>query len=105
MPFVAIVTLIGVALTVLALAGYLTRIALLLKHVNFTLGTILAALWSISNQTQGMRSTMGEITSDLSQAQSALDRVLTRERERTPAPQARPQTGRRPRRSRAGSRG
>lgn len=104
MPVVAIVTLIGVALTVLALAAYLTRIALILKQVNFTLGTIIAGLWSIPNQTQNMRSVMDQITGDLAEAQQALESVLARKLEPTPVKEVPVQKKRgRPRGSRVGS--
>src|SRR2546425_4624436 len=42
MPAAGVVTLLAVFITVGALAFYLVRIALVLKHVNFTLGTVVA---------------------------------------------------------------
>lgn len=70
------VTLIGVALTVLTLAAYLIRIAFILKHVNFTLGTIIAGLRSIANQTEPLNPIMGEINNDLAAVQAELERVV-----------------------------
>ena len=78
MPLVAVVTLIGVALTVLALAGYLIQVALILRHVNFTLGTIIAGVRSIANQTEPLGPIIDEINRDLADVRSSLDGLLAR---------------------------
>lgn len=76
MPTAAVVTLIGVALTVVVLALYLIRIAFILKHVNFTLGTIIAGLRAIANQTEPLAPVVGEIVRDLTDVQGALEGLV-----------------------------
>lgn len=76
MPIAGIVTLIGVALTVAALALYLISVALMLRHVSFTLGTVIAGVWSIAHQTEPLRGVMDQIINDVSQARTTLDRLL-----------------------------
>ncbi len=60
-----IVTLIGVFLVVAALAGYLITIALTLRNVSFTLGTVLIGVRAIANQTAPVRGVVGDILSDV----------------------------------------
>lgn len=78
MPLAGVVTLIGVALTVLVLAAYLIKIAVILHKVNFTLGTIIAGLRAIAVQTEPLGSVMNEINSDLANVQGALEGLLQR---------------------------
>lgn len=83
MELVAIVTLIGVALTVVVLAVYLVTVAAILKHVNFTLGTVIAGLWSIANQSEPLEQVMGEINRDLDGVRSALDGLVAQAGQKT----------------------
>lgn len=76
MPLPAVVTLVGVALTVLVLAAYLIRIAYILYKVNFTLGTIIAGLRAIALQTEPLGPVMEEINTDLAGVQAALEGLL-----------------------------
>lgn len=76
MPIAGIVTLIGVALTVAALALYLISVALMLRHVSFTLGTIIAGLWSIAHQTEPLRGVMDQVVNEVAEARSTLDGLL-----------------------------
>lgn len=76
MSLAAIVTLLAVALVVAALALYLITVIAHLKHVHFTLGTIIAGLWSIANQTQPLDQIVGEINRDLSQVRQQLEGVV-----------------------------
>ncbi|HVM36707.1 MAG TPA: hypothetical protein VM784_15385 [Actinomycetota bacterium] len=76
MELAAIVTLIGVALTVIALAVYLVTVAAILKHVNFTLGTIVAGLRSIANQTEPLDVVVSEINKDLADVRGALEGLV-----------------------------
>jgi len=84
---VAIVTIIGTVLTVAALAIYLITVAVILKRVNFQLGTVLAGLWSISNQTEQLGPVITAINRELTDANEALESALYREQgdSRTPA--------------------
>lgn len=78
MQLVAIVTLVGVALTVLALAVYLVTVAWLLYKVSFTLGTVVAGLRAIANQTEPLRPVIDEINADLAGVQGALEGLLAK---------------------------
>lgn len=76
MPVAGIVTLVGIALTVLALAAYLLHVIWLLHKTSFALGTIVAGLRSIAHQTQAIGPVVDEIDSDLADVQAALEGVL-----------------------------
>lgn len=71
-----IVTLIGAVLTVGALVIYLTAVALMLKHVNFTLGTIIAGVRAIANQAEPLAAVINDIETDLSQTRGALEGLI-----------------------------
>lgn len=83
---VAIVTIIGTVLTVAALAIYLITVAVILKRVNFQLGTVLAGLWSISNQTEQLGPVITAINRELTDANEALENALSREQGQSRAP-------------------
>jgi hypothetical protein len=76
MPLAGVVTLIGVALTILVLAAYLLKVAYILYKVNFTLGTIIAGLRSIVLQTEPLAPVMEEVNNDLAGVQAALEGLL-----------------------------
>ncbi len=80
---VAVVTIVGVVITVAVLAGYLIRVIFILKHVNFTLGTIIAGLNAIASQTEPLQQLITRVNRELSEADanlaSALNRRPTRE--------------------------
>lgn len=76
MQTVAIVTLIGVAATVVVLAIYLLTIAWLLYKVSFTLGTVVAGLRAIANQTEPLEPVVAEINADLAGVKGALEDLL-----------------------------
>ncbi|HEX2028011.1 MAG TPA: hypothetical protein VHF25_08440 [Nitriliruptorales bacterium] len=97
MPVAAIVTLIGTAATVAVLALYLTKVALDLRHVNFTVGTIIAGLRAIANQTEPLGPVVDEINADLAAIREQLERLVEMRQEQ----QKSTTTGGR-RRSRAG---
>lgn len=67
-----IVTLIGVGIAILAVAGYLTIVALTLNHVAFTVGTILIGVRSIANQTEPIGEVVGSILTDVDAINNAL---------------------------------
>jgi hypothetical protein len=75
---VALVTLIGVALTVAALAFYLIRVALLLQHVNSTLGQIIGGVGAIAQATEPIGPVVGEIAHDLDATKGALEGLLNK---------------------------
>ncbi len=72
-----IVTLIGVFLVVAALALYLTWIALALRGVSFTLGTILIGVRAIQNQTNDVPTYVGTILSDVVAIDQAANQLLS----------------------------
>lgn len=76
MQTVALVTSIAAVLTILALVVYLTTVALMLRHVSFTLGTIIAGLRAIALQAEPLRGLMTEIEGDLAAVRSALEQAL-----------------------------
>ncbi len=80
---VAVVTLIGVALTVLVLAAYLLTVAWILYKVSFTLGTVVAGLRAIANQTEPLKPVIDEINADLAGVQGALEGLLAKKTSKT----------------------
>ena len=76
MPAAGVVTLILVFVTVAALAAALVRVAQLLKHVNFTLGTVIAGVRAIELATRPINPVLGDIANDLAATQGALDGLL-----------------------------
>lgn len=78
MSAAAIVTLIGVGLLVVALAGYLVWAALLLRHVSATLGTIVDGLQTIADRTEPLDDVVGQIVENLEVTADALEDVLAR---------------------------
>lgn len=76
MPAAAIVTLIGVALTVAALAAFLVHVAWMLRHASFTLGEIIAGLRAIADKTEPLGPVLEEVNRDLAETKAALDGLL-----------------------------
>lgn len=76
------VFLLGVALTVLVIAGYLTAIVLILKHVHGRLETILGAVDAVTEQSQPSEAVLDEISGDLASSREALEACVERLRER-----------------------
>lgn len=76
MPLAAVVTLIGVALTVVVLAAYLIKVAFILNHVNFTLGTINAGIRAIAVGAEPLDPLISEVYAHLEETRAALDDAL-----------------------------
>ena len=76
MPAAGVVTLLLVLLTVAVLAAALVRVALLLKHVNVTLGSVIEGVGAIETATQPINPLLGDIANDLAATQQALDGLL-----------------------------
>ena len=72
-----IVTLVAVFLVVAALAIYLTIIALALRDVSFTLGTIILGVRAIVAQTEDVPNYVGTILSDVVAIDQAADQLLS----------------------------
>ncbi|MCA1675410.1 MAG: DUF4383 domain-containing protein [Actinobacteria bacterium] len=86
MPFAAVVTIIGALLTVVVLAAYLIRVALILRRVDRKLGAVIDGLGAVVDKTQPIGPIVGEINSDLAGVDNALQDVLTKERSPLPEP-------------------
>lgn len=76
MPAAAIVTLVCVALTVLALALYLVHVIVLLRKTSFTLGTIVAGLRAIEYQTRAVGPVVSQVNADLTTVRQVLEDAL-----------------------------
>jgi hypothetical protein len=76
MPAAGVVTIILALVAVAALATYLVRVALVLKHVNFTLGTTIAGVRAIELATRPITPILGSIAGDLAATQKALEDLL-----------------------------
>lgn len=83
MNIYGILTLVGVALLVAALAAYLLVALFLLRKTLFTLGTINVGLRAIAARVEPLEPVLAEVNSDLSGVRDALMGVLNKER--TPA--------------------
>ncbi len=94
-----IVTLIGTAITVAAIAGYLIAIALILKGVFSRLQTILVSVSDVTEKTAPAGAVIDEINRDLAAGHKALEACVQRLQERrglvaTPQdPRIRPASG------------
>jgi len=67
-----IVTLIGVAVIVGALAAYLILIAYSLNKVSFTLGTVLIGVRAIASRCEPLREVIGSIGNDVASIEQAV---------------------------------
>ncbi len=71
-----IATFVGVALIVAVLALYLINIAVILRHVSFTLGTVLVGVRAIAHQTQPIGPVVRGLVSDIQDIQDDLASIL-----------------------------
>ncbi len=67
-----VVTLIGVAIIVAALAAYLILIAYSLYKVSFTLGTVLIGVRAIAARCEPLREVIGSIGNDVATVEAAM---------------------------------
>lgn len=86
MPAAGVITIIAVLLTVVVLAAFLIRVALILGRVNGRLGAIIVGVESAGQKTAPVGSIISEINKDLAGVDSTLQGVLAKERApRTPS--------------------
>jgi hypothetical protein len=71
-----IATFVGVALIVAVLALYLINIAVILRHVSFTVGTVLIGVRAIAQQTQPIGPVVKGLVSDIQGIQDDLAALL-----------------------------
>ncbi len=86
MGLATIVTLIGVAITVAALAFYLITIAATLRHVSFTVGTVLIGVRAIAAQCQPLQPVIRDIANDVAAIDDDLEALVTGGEGRKPTP-------------------
>jgi uncharacterized protein YoxC len=84
MGLATIVTLIGVAITVAALAFYLITIAATLRHVSFAVGTVLIGVRAIAAQCQPLQPVIRDIVNDVTAIDDDLEALVTGGEGRTP---------------------
>ncbi len=77
MGLATIVTLIGVAIIVAALAFYLITIASTLKHVSFTVGTVLIGVRAIAAQCEPLQPVIRDIVNDVAAIDDDLEALVT----------------------------
>lgn len=76
MDLVTIVTLVGVAVAVGAVALYLILVAAALNHVSFTVGTVLIGVRAIANQTEPIGTVVSSILKDVNAINAALSGLV-----------------------------
>lgn len=78
MPLAAMITIIGVLLTVVVLVAYLIRAALVLARVSAKLSPIAVDLHQVIEKTEPIKPIVEEINKDLTGVDSALRAVLAK---------------------------
>lgn len=76
MPAAAIVSLIIVAVLILALAAYLIRVIQILNHVNDTLGKVTFGVRAIAHRTEPVGAVVGDINANLGAVAGALEALV-----------------------------
>jgi len=72
-----IVTLIGVAIIVAALALYLINICLILNHVSFTVGTVIIGVKAIAQACEPLAPVIRDINNNLAAIDEDLEALVT----------------------------
>lgn len=99
MPLAGTVILIVLALIAVVVAVFLVRIALYLRQVSFNLGTIVAGLRAMADQTEPLQTTVQDINDNLSDAERRMQEVVAKAQGRgqridpDAPPSAQPQPG------------
>jgi hypothetical protein len=70
--------LVLVAVVAISLTSYLARIITQLNHVTFTLGTIIAGVLAIDNQTQTVPRVVGNVNTNLTPVRAKADAIAGR---------------------------
>ena len=85
MPGAAVLMLIGTAALVAALAFYLIRVALILKHVVGRLNVILDGVAAVTKSSEPIGPVATQINADLQAASDALERVAAKAQDQASA--------------------
>ncbi len=82
-----VVTLIGVAVIVAAIALYLINICLILNHVSFTVGTVIIGVRAIAAACEPLAPVIRDIANNVSAIDEDLEALVTegKPRERKPS--------------------
>ena len=72
-----VVTLIGVAIIVAALALYLTKICFILNHVSFTVGTVIIGVKAIAQACEPLAPVIRDIANNISAIDEDLEALVT----------------------------
>ena len=72
-----VVTLIGVAIIVAALALYLINICLILNHVSFTVGTVIIGVKAIAQACEPLAPVIRDIAGNVSAIDEDLEALVT----------------------------
>lgn len=78
MSAAAIVTLVLVGLLIAALAAYLVRVVLILRHVVDTLGKVTFGVRAIAHRTEPLAPVLDEVNADLGAVADALEALAAR---------------------------
>ena len=70
--------LVLIAVVVISLVSYLARIIAQLNHVTFTLGTIIAGVAAIANQTQTVPPVVSNVNNNLAPVRAKADALAGR---------------------------
>jgi len=70
--------LVLIAVVVISLVSYLARIIAQLNHVTFTLGTIIAGVAAIANQTQTVPPVVSNVNANLAPVRAKADALAGR---------------------------
>ena len=72
-----VVTLIGVAIIVAAIALYLINICLILNHVSFTVGTVIIGVKAIAQACEPLAPVIRDIANNISAIDEDLEALVT----------------------------
>lgn len=72
-----VVTLIGVAIAVAAVALYLIIVAWTLNRVSFNVGTVLIGVRAIAQQCEGLQGVISSIVSDVTAIEEAMGNLVS----------------------------
>ena len=78
MGIIGYLDLVMIAVFVIALITYLARIIKQLQHVTFTLGTIIAGVAAIANQTQTVPPVVSNVNNNLAPVRAKADALAGR---------------------------
>jgi hypothetical protein len=78
MGLATIVTLVGVAIIVAALALYLINICMILSHVSFTVGTVIIGVRAIGQACEPLAPVIRDIRNDIAAIDEDLEALVTK---------------------------